>query len=89
MITSIFQQVFAFATFKRSLKKPAPKLTATQAAWTQAMIKAEEQRIFIESIADLPADEKKKCVAKREWYRQLAERQGVAEIERQASSYWK
>lgn len=92
-ITSIFQQVFGFTVSKRSAgstSTPAtPTPTATQAAWTQAMIEADEQRAFMASIADLSAGEKQKRIARREWYRQLAERQGVVEAEQRAGEYWK
>lgn len=51
---------------------------------------ADEERAFVASIAQLPAEERQKRIVKRNWYRQLAERQGVMEAERQAQqNLWK
>lgn len=53
---------------------------------TQTMPKAEDaDAIFLASLAGLPAEEREARIQRREWYKALAERQGIAEVEWQAN----
>lgn len=36
---------------------------------------------FLAAIADLPPDERQRKVSAREWYKRLAQRQGIMEVE--------
>ena len=82
-ISSFVTNVFGALTFKRGHK--AAPLTATQVAYHAAMSEADEQRVFLESIAGLPEAEKRERMARRAWYQQLAERQGIMAVEKAAS----
>jgi len=53
---------------------------------TQTMPKVEDADAkFLASLAGLPAEEREARIQRREWYKALAERQGIAEIEWQAN----
>ncbi|HEX3050855.1 MAG TPA: hypothetical protein VHP83_09395 [Aggregatilineaceae bacterium] len=49
------------------------------------VIVEDEEQVFWASIAKLPADEQQKMIQKREWYKRLAARQAIMEVE--AESY--
>jgi hypothetical protein len=51
---------------------------------------ADDEATFLTSIAGLPTQERTKRIVKRDWYRQLAERQGIMDAEREAEHrLWK
>jgi len=57
---------------------------------TQSVLpsEADDEQAFLASIAQLPADERQQRIARREWYRQLAERQALIEAEHRAQEVW-
>lgn len=67
----------------RTQPKPAVRRTAEIAA---AQIIDEEQA-FIASIADLTPEEQTKRVERRDWYKRLAQRQAIADVEYRAAQY--
>lgn len=58
--------------------------TPDAAPFAQAAGNQDEQA-FLASIAHLPAEEQQKRIQKRLWYAQLAQRQGIMDVEYHAS----
>lgn len=51
----------------------------------RAVERAKEEQQFLASIADLPLEQRQRRIAKREWYRQLSERQARIAAEHSAA----
>jgi hypothetical protein len=45
------------------------------------------EQVFLASIAHLSPEEQQKQLQKRQWYRRLAQRQGIMEMERHSDQY--
>jgi hypothetical protein len=61
--------------------------TARQAAQDTLRSGTEPELEFLTSIADLPEAERTERIQRREWYAQLAARQGIAEVEWRTEQY--
>ncbi len=65
--------------------QPVPQGHPVQAA---AGTTGDSERDFLASIAHLSLEEQQKQLQKREWYRRLAQRQGIMEVEHQIDRHW-
>jgi len=66
----------------KSRDSPATQITTHEAT------QIEDERAFLASIRHLPDAARQEKLARREWYRQMAQRQDIIEAEQQANAYW-
>jgi hypothetical protein len=83
-VTSVFLR-FSRARIRRH--DPMAQSRTAEASAPSAAAEDDEQA-FLASIANLPPEQREGKLARRAWYRQLAERQGVIEAERRADQEW-
>ncbi|MBX3064131.1 MAG: hypothetical protein KF726_14230 [Anaerolineae bacterium] len=79
-LLSIFGIGRVFAGTRNSTRIAAPTMHSTEFAPSPAI---DEEQAFLASIADLGLEEQQKRIQRREWYKSLAERQAIADVEYQ------
>jgi hypothetical protein len=90
LMITLQQFTSVFLRFNRARVQQREQAVKPHAAETSApsATAADEEKAFLASIANLPPEERECKLARRAWYRQLAERQGVIEAERRADQDW-
>ncbi len=92
-LTGTFKSIFSWWTTARGIT--ARRSAATTADRREEGVPAAvadavagEEQLFLASLAGLSAEEREQRIARREWYRRLAEHQALIEAEHRAQEDW-
>lgn len=83
LVKSLFPRFVSAQESRQERLTPPTKKTTREIA-EQAV---SEEQVFLASIAHLSAEEREARIQRREWYRQLAIRQGIADVEWRDGQY--